>query len=52
MISLIKSKGRKAMATMYPAIEASMGNWTYYIVKLKVGDLAREVSLSSDVSSR
>lgn len=37
------------MATMYPAIEASMGNWTYYIVKLKVGDLAREVSLSSDV---
>ena len=37
------------MATMYPAIKASMGLWTYYIVKLKVSDLAKEVSLSSDV---
>ena len=37
------------MATMYPAIEASIGRWTYYIVKMKVGDIAREVNLSSDV---
>ena len=26
-----------------------MGRWTYYIVKLNVSDLAKEVSLSSDV---
>ena len=37
------------MATMYPAIRAEMGRWTYYIVKLKIGDLAKEVQLSSDV---
>lgn len=37
------------MATMYPAIEASMGRWVYYIVKMKVSDLAKEVNLSSDV---
>ena len=37
------------MATMYPAIKATMGRWTYYIVKLNVSDLAKEVSLSSDV---
>ena len=37
------------MASMYPAIKASMGQWTYYIVKIKVSDLAREVSFSSDV---
>ncbi len=37
------------MASMYPAIRATMGRWTYYIVKLKVSDLAKEVSLSSDV---
>ena len=37
------------MASMYPAIKASMGRWTYYIVKIKVSDLAKEVSLSSDV---
>ena len=37
------------MASMYPAIEASMGRWTYYIVKIKFGDLAKEVKLSTDV---
>ena len=37
------------MATMYPAIEAGIGRWTYYIVKMKISDLAREVNLSSDV---
>ena len=37
------------MATMYPAIKAQIGRWTYYIVKLKIGDLAKEVQLSSDV---
>lgn len=37
------------MASMYPAIKAEMGRWTYYIVKIKVSDLAKEVSLSSDV---
>ena len=37
------------MATMYPAIKAHIGRWTYYIVKVKLGDLAKEVQLSSDV---
>ena len=37
------------MATMYPAIEASIGRWTYYIVKMTISDLAKEVELSSDV---
>ena len=37
------------MASMYPAIEAGIGRWTYYIVKMKVSDLAKEVNLSSDV---
>ena len=37
------------MPSMYPAIKASMGRWTYYIVKIKISDLAKEVSLSSDV---
>ena len=37
------------MASMYPAIEASMGRWTYYIVKMTISDLAKEVELSSDV---
>ena len=37
------------MASMYPAIKATMGRWNYYIVKLKVSDLAKEVELSSEV---
>ena len=37
------------MATMYPAIEATMGRWTYYIVKIKTSDLVKEVQLSSDI---
>ncbi len=37
------------MATMYPAIEASIGRWTYYIIKMTISDLAKEVELSSDV---
>ena len=37
------------MASMYPAIRATMGKWTYYIVKLKISDLAKEVELSSEV---
>ena len=40
------------MASMYPAIEAYMGRWTYYIVKIKFGDLAKEVKLSTDVHQR
>ena len=37
------------MASMYPAIKATMGRWTYYIAKIKVSDLAKEVELSSEV---
>ena len=37
------------MASMYPGIKAGIGRWTYYIVKMKIGELAKEVSLSSEV---
>lgn len=37
------------MASMYPAIKAGIGRWTYYIVKMKFGELSKEVSLSSEV---
>ena len=29
------------MATMYPAIKAQIGRWTYYIVKLKMWGLSQ-----------
>lgn len=37
------------MASMYPAIEAGIGRWTYYMVKMSFSDLANEVKLASDV---
>ena len=37
------------MATMYPAIKAGIGRWTYYMVKMSFNDVAKEVQLASDV---
>jgi DNA sulfur modification protein DndB len=34
---------------IYPAIKAHMGDWTYYIVKMRMADVANEVSFSTDV---
>jgi DNA sulfur modification protein DndB len=34
---------------LYPALKASMGSWTYYIVKMKMRDLAKEVNFASEI---
>ena len=34
---------------LYPALKARMGNWTYYILKMKMRELAGEVRFASDV---
>lgn len=33
----------------YPAIQAKMGDWTYYIVKMTMHDVAKEVEFARDV---
>jgi len=34
---------------LYPALKASMGNWTYYIVKMTMRELATEVRFASEI---
>ena len=34
---------------LYPALRASMGDWVYYIVKMKMRELAQEVMFASEV---
>jgi len=34
---------------LYPALEARMGNWKYYIVKMKMRELAADVRFASEV---
>ena len=34
---------------LYPAIRASMGTWTYYIVKMRMKEVATEVKFGADV---
>lgn len=34
---------------IYPAIRAQMGNWQYYIVRMKMREIAHEVKLAHDV---
>jgi len=34
---------------LYPALEARMGNWRYYIVKMKMRELASDVRFASEV---
>lgn len=34
---------------LYPAIKAKMGDWTYYIVKMRMGEVAAEVKFGSEV---
>jgi DNA sulfur modification protein DndB len=34
---------------LYPALKAKMGDWDYYVVKMKMKDLAKEVNFASEV---
>lgn len=34
---------------LYPALKASMGDWTYYIVKMRMREVAAEVKFGSEV---
>ena len=34
---------------LYPALKAKMGDWGYYVVKMKMKDLAKEVNFASEV---
>ena len=34
---------------LYPAIRAHMGDWTYYIVRMKMREIAQEVQLAHDI---
>ncbi len=34
---------------LYPALKASMGDWTYYIVKMRMSEVAAEVKFGSQV---
>ena len=34
---------------IYPAIRAHMGNWQYYIVRMKMREIAQEVQLAHDI---
>ena len=34
---------------LYPAIKARMGDWDYYIVRMTMREVAREVQLASDL---
>lgn len=34
---------------LYPAIRAKMGDWTYYIVRMKMREIANEVQLAHDI---
>jgi len=37
------------MANIYPAIKAKMGLWEYYIVKMRMKEIAKEVSFAHEV---
>lgn len=34
---------------LYPALSAHMGNWEYYIVKMTMSDIVKEVGFASDI---
>ena len=36
---------------LYPALRASMGNWTYYVVKMRMRDIVKEVGFASEIYS-
>ena len=36
---------------LYPALKARMGNWTYYIVKMRMKDIVKEVGFASEIYS-
>ena len=37
------------MATLYPAMQAKMGMWDYFIVKMKMKEIAKEINFASEV---
>ena len=37
------------MMNLYPALKATMGRWTYYVVKMKMRDIVKEVGLASEL---
>jgi len=38
------------MANFYPALKAHMGNWTYYIIKMRMRELGKEVQFASEIN--
>ena len=34
---------------IYPAIRAQMGDWQYYIIRMKMCEIARKVQLAQDI---
>lgn len=36
---------------LYPALKANMGSWTYYIVKMTMKDIVKEVGFASEIYS-
>ena len=34
---------------LYPALKAAMGDWNYYIVRMKMREVAKEISFAGDV---
>ena len=36
---------------LYPALKANMGNWTYYVVKMTMKDIVKEVGFASEIYS-
>ena len=36
---------------LYPALKARMGSWTYYIVKMQMKDIVKEVGFASEIYS-
>lgn len=36
---------------LYPALKANMGSWTYYVVKMTMKDIVKEVGFASEVYS-
>ena len=38
------------MASSYSAMKLKMGNWDYYVVRMKMAEVAKEVKFASEVN--
>ena len=36
----------------YPSLKANMGSWDYYITRMRIGDVAREISFASEFGAQ